>query len=523
MSVVGCYGDFRVVGDGGRIECVGYVPSFKSVDNAIGACVHRFGRMMKPHDEDTQADFESFSKRLIETIFTPLTSHELVSFEEWLDHTSYSGKRKDELRALAREPKLSSEVVESKAFGKWEVYDEMKQMRAINSPSDLSKAILGPLIYSSDKQTFRTKYFVKGSDPRTWPQRLRNAFGSRAVVETDFSSFESHHRGCFARVVHHWLTHMTSGVSTQLQKYLIDALVLGINRSVFKYITASIPECLMSGAMWTSSANGVLNLCIMGYLAARTKCPLGEVEDLVSWFVSSFNGFVEGDDGICEDVGVEDDLIEKLGVDLAFDRHDNFCQANFCGITCPLDDGAIITNPINVLRKFFLIPPQYMCAKESVLWGLMRAKAMSYLTLYRDCPIIGELAHRVMELTKSYTPNFALHNWHSTKSVVLEDPKVPPKVDISTRILMQEKFGISIERQFTMEREIRKSGPCFEIFLQDLIPLQDLNFSLTHLIESQHFPRDIRPAHVERHPTIQNILGGSITKLHDVVHFSFPA
>lgn len=481
-SIVGCYGDFRVVGNGGRIECVGYVPSFTSVSNAIGACIHRFGREMKPFDEDTQADFEGFSKHLIETILTPLTQRELYTFDEWLANTSYSGKRKDALRELWREPKFDSTVLESKAFGKWEVYDEMKQMRAINSPSDQSKAILGPLIYSSDKATFKAKYFVKGSDPRTWPQKLRAAFGGRPVVETDFSSFESHHRGCFARVVRHWLHHMTSGVATELQVQLIDELVLGVNRSVFKNITASIPECLMSGAMWTSSANGILNLCIMGYLAARTRVPDGDHAELVEWFKSSFNGFVEGDDGICEDVGVEDDLILRLGVDLAFDRHDNFCQANFCGITCPFEDGAIICDPLKVLRKFFLVPVQYMRSSERTLKSLIRAKAMSYITLYRDCPIIGELAHRVLYLTRGYKANDALINKYSVMNVLCEDVHTPPNVAVSTRILMQEKFGISVERQLTIEDEIRHGGPAFSLFLQDLVSLQDLNHALEHLV-----------------------------------------
>lgn len=522
-SVVGCYGDFRVVGDGGRIECIGYVPSFHSFSNSVGACIHRFGRKMKDYDVSTQEDFEAFSKHLIETIFTPLTLAELCTFEEWLDKTSYSGERKEALRKLWREPNFSSETLESKAFGKWEVYDEMKQMRAINSPSDLSKAILGPLIYSSDKQTFRTKYFVKGSDPRTWPAKLRAAFGGRPVVETDFSSFESHHRGCFARVVRHWLHHMTGSVATRLQVFLIDELVNGINRSVFKHITASIPECLMSGAMWTSSANGVLNLCIMGYLAARTRVPRGEVEDLVQWFVTSFNGFVEGDDGICEDVGVQDDLIEKLGVDLAFDRHDNFCQANFCGITCPFEDGAIITNPINVLRKFFLIPPQYMRSRRGVIHGLIRAKALSYITLYRDCPIIGELAHRVLFLTRCVVPKFDLLNPHSISSIVGDDPITKPNVQISTRILMSEKFGISVERQLSIEKEIRSSGPAFEIFLADLIPAKDLDFSLDHLITESG--ATVNYTNTEKlHPHVLMFCEGTdMSKLHPPLVGKFPA
>jgi len=521
-SVVGCYGNFRVVGISGRIECIGYVPSFSSVCNTIGACVHRFGRKMKDGDEGTRDDFLSFSKHLIGTVFTPLTLAELYTFDEWLEHTSYSGERKAALRELRREPKFGSEFLESKSFGKWEVYGEKKQMRAINSPSDESKAILGPLIYSSDKQTFKTKYFVKGSDPRTWPRKLRDAFGSRPVVETDFSSFESHHRAQFAQVVHFWLRHMTDGVSSDIEKYLIDQLVLGVNRSVFKLLTASIPECLMSGAMWTSSANGILNLCIMGYLAAKTKVPHGTTDELVRWFTSSFNGFVEGDDGICEDVGIQDELIEKLGVDLSFDRHDNFCQANFCGITCPFEDGSIICDPISVLRKFFLIPPKYMRSRDSVIHGLVRAKAMSYITLYRDCPIIGELAHRVLFLTKRYCPNFALTNEHSVKHTHGPvDVFTPPNVELSTRILMSDKFGITVERQEEIEREIRRSGPVFEIFLTDLLKSEDLAFSITNLT-SKIEVRSMRP---QQHDGINKFLANtkSTARLHRCPPLSVPA
>jgi hypothetical protein len=275
---------------------------------------------------------------------------------------------------------------------------------------------------------------------------------------------------------------------------LIRGLVVGDNRAVFKFITASIPERLMSGAMWTSSANGILNLCIMSYLSSQAVLPDHSPAQRAEWSATSFVGLVEGDDGICLDYGISNAQIKALALDLDFQPHDHYSQANFCGITCPrIGDGCIITDPLAVLRKFFVIPPQYMHSRPSVKAALIRAKSLSYITLYKDCPIVGPLAHRCLFLTRGidarpYRREQALYFDPDPASNHVDGMFKAPKISASSRDLMAEKFGISIERQLAIEMQIAASGPCFVVSLLDLLDPVMVWFAHSHLTCDPNHP-----------------------------------
>ena len=56
-------------------------------------------------------------------------------------------------------------------------------------------------------------------------------------------------------------------------KDLVCYLMGARNECSFKHVHASVDERLMSGALWTSSANGMLNLLLSSYISARTVLP----------------------------------------------------------------------------------------------------------------------------------------------------------------------------------------------------------------------------------------------------------
>lgn len=454
---------------------------------------------MPEPDQATAADFERYCQRFIVEEFEPVTGKDLPSFESWLESTPYSGARKRQLEALRKNMELNDKAFDSQSFGKWEQYPKYKAMRAINSPSDLSKAILGPLIWASDKKTFKSRFFVKGSDPKTWPEQLKKLFGTQRVVETDFTAFESTHGGVFARVVHFWLDHMTRLARTDLQWQYINHLVMGTNRAVFKFITATVPQRLMSGSLWTSSANGVLNLMIMSYLSGRAQHPDITPEALADLMRQEFVGKVEGDDGITLDVGIRPEQIQRLGVILDFEPHDNYSQANFCGITCPLDGGSIIIDPMKVMRKFFLIPPKYMRSPPKVHLELLRAKALSYAYLFGECPIVGALASAVLRLTKGVRISRSVYEHHLEetrhswlKSHMMEVPKTmhiqcnPKGSETSscsnaTRTLFAERFSFSIPHQLRIEQSFAQweGGP---LWLELPYTLEEYDYGINHIV-----------------------------------------
>jgi hypothetical protein len=483
---------------------VPFIPDVTSRDNSIAAAVHRYGRAMPRWDPEVMRDFVAYSKAFIVANFVPLNCEDVKTFSEWLESTPYSEKRRKELALLRNQrPEIDRKTVVSKAFIKEEGYPEPKNARAINSPSDESKALVGNLIHAIDKKTFSLPWFVKGSDPRDWPRKLADTLGGARVMETDFSSFEAHHRGEFSKLVLFWIMHMIRRCGFKPWfKRLIHRMVLGSNTSEFKHIKVTVDQKLMSGAMWTSSSNGVLNLLIMSYLTQRTRHPSMPPEDLADTTRTEFRGFVEGDDGLCEDVSVQQSLIDALGLCLKFETHDNFAEASFCGIVCDPSELKIVKDPNRVLSSFFVLPRKYVGAKESVHRALLRAKALSYYYNFGDAPIVGALCKRVLDDTRgidvrSVSSEMTERERHFMHGAIAEKKfmeYVGPSMPM--RLLVERHFGISPERQMDIEQSLLVQQWPIKIDMNFVTPLQrlhSLNFTAPKGATFQPPPRDVPP------------------------------
>lgn len=466
----------------GCIATAPFLPNGSSQPNMCVACVHRFGCVMPPCH--LSLDFYSYSVSFIHKYFTPLDSNEIISFDEWV--TSYSGSRQKALRAVKSKTfQISEKDCKNKSFIKWEAYDEVKNPRAINSYTDETKVILGPIIRSVDKKTFQHKWFVKGEDPRDRPQKLHLAFGERRVFGTDFSSFEAHHHDVFARVVRYWMMHMlrTTAINSRIKR-LISRLMLGHNVCEFKTITAQIPQRLMSGALWTSSANGVLNLLILSYLCTRTQHPHLAPDQLVAEVDNCFTGFIEGDDGIFQCRGIDNGLIQRMGLNLKLDEYEHFSKASFCGIVCDSQSYTNIKDPRKILRNFFLLPKAYEKSSKNCVWSYLRAKALSYKYLFNDCPIVGELCHRVCQLTRGQSirgsTEIGSYQQHLLELAIKEKVwKDAPQVRVSSRRLVEELFGIGCGTQVLIEQLLR-SWDGGAIHMPDI-------FSLAEVVHARDF------------------------------------
>lgn len=352
-----------------------FFPSLRSVQNEYYASIHRFGCKMP--EIDVRCGVKEYAIEFIRNVMSPPTT--MKSFDEWITESDYPGSRKRyfcELRSKIDFLKRRHLVVES--FIKAEGYEEPKNPRGILSYTDETKVVLGPICQAVDKAMFSLDYFVKGRDPKTWPGLLLDRLGENCVICTDFSSFEAHHRGLYADVVKFWFRHMTSKIvgSRHLLR-LILAMVGTRNKIVFPCSKVEIDERLMSGALWTSSSNGLLNLMIMSFLVLRTKFPDCPARDL--WRMREhFRGFVEGDDGICVAEAIPERLIESLGVRLKFEYHKDFSTAGFCSIYCDRSSLECVRDPKKILRSFFYIPIHLQKSRPGTVLSYLRAKALSY-------------------------------------------------------------------------------------------------------------------------------------------------
>ena len=509
----------------GKLGITPLIPDLNSSVSHVTGIVHRYGCEMPHGDVNLRKEFLAFAKSIIPLKFKPPelpAKTSLEMFEDWLEHTPYNGSRKDYLRRLRQEianygvsPNQLKEIVDSLAFTKLEGWDEPKWPRMINSPSDYTKVILGPVVYAIDKATYdsanHNSHFVKGKDPRTWPQMLLDLFGDDPVAETDFTSMEAHHIGEMCDAVHYWMMHMMRNMPYKSsEKRLISRMMRGVNTSKFATCTAKVDQRLMSGVLWTSSANGVLNLLLMLFL--KHYDPSLSRDEVVGRALLDNRVRVEGDDGITaiDARGAEKmtKMAEKLGLRLTLEAHADFTEAKFCSMICDSRELIVLPDPVKVLRKFFVLPPAMRDMREQAHFAMMRAKAMSYAYLFHDTPIIGALAHRVCELTRSYSVSASLTTgmwqWQFVESALSEEGgkdkwlKTRPVVSMTSRLLVEKRFGVSVHQQLLMERQIYETGPQFDVMCDNFRGKWDDEYQRVYVcnMEPDSLPLTYLPAQV---------------------------
>lgn len=448
---------------------LGYFIPSPSPRNQIAACVHRVGVAMPVAKPDRMDDFLRFSKHYIKQHFPVISDEDVVTPEEWIRNSPYTGARKKALlEVLKRIDVIDPKFCTNKSFIKDEAYPKgYKAPRAINSYTDESKVLIGALTHAVDHALFTSpgtsKWFVKGKNPKEWQTILDELFRNEPVMGTDFTSFEAHHSGGFADLDAFWFDHVMSGITDLRLRRIIDRMMRGVNIMKFKHVTAKIAQRLMSGAMWTSSSNAVLNLFILAYLICRSKHPNVPPEELADMMDKLYKGVHEGDDGLClatvEDIDTS--ILDELGVKLKPDFYPSYHTASFCGIVCA-GNGQIVTDPIKILRNFPYLSRQYFDWKDTKKLSLYKAKAMSYNHMYHNCPIVGPFMQKVLHELRHIDARSARGAFDVYHLKRLEDAllnKVQTFVpDHDTRLLVESVFGVSVEDQIRIEGEIAESS-----------------------------------------------------------------
>lgn len=467
-----------------------FYPAQEAPRNQAMACIQRFGCEMPVPEGGASIDFLCYCKELVLKHFPMLQHGDKKTFQEWLDGLKFNLGRKEVLSELRDTQLITDETLKCQAFIKWESYTKPKHPRAINSYSDESKSLLGPLIKSLEKCIFGHfgDVFVKGTNPRDWPKRMEQIFGRQSVMETDFTAFESHHNGVFAEVVHFAFMHVLRGAGlSNHESRLISRLMRGVNVCEFKHVTATIPERLMSGALWTSLGNGVLNFMIMSYLNNRALFPDRSPQDLAANYTDGFTGLIEGDDGICLARDVPQQLIDSLGIVLKFEKHEWFGEASFCGCVCDAHSLSVVQDPFKVLRNFCSLPASYaQCSRRRRL-EMLRAKALSYTVVCPNAPIVRVFMDRVLYLTRGLDVRRAMSETDRWKIHLIEQAleervwATPANINDSVRETVHKRFGIDLAEQQRIEEAIAQwDGGDLLLDLSMYATDDDVKQTLTH-------------------------------------------
>jgi hypothetical protein len=405
--------------------------------------------------------FERYYKAVVRKYFPILPRDTNLSTKHWLDHTDYPQSKKDQFMELAESTDfLCEKDLRTKSFIKNEGYDSYKAPRPINSYSDRSKVLLGPVFHAIDQALYKAlPQFVKGMDVSQRPKLVQELFGLMRVMCTDATSMEAHHREKYAEFAHYWMTWIAQElpIIDQLDEAL-RILILGTNVTEFKNVTMSIPERLMSGAMWTSSMNGAFNLVSLTYMVLTSKYPDLSPEELADRFME-VRCLVEGDDGICEHVDICPNLISRLGMKLKFEFHNDFSTASFCGIVVAAESMQNLRDPYKALAEFPVLDAKWAPAGKNKHKALIRAKALSYLHAHPACPVVTSLARFCLRVTSGYNITSVLQHFDSyhiaeirqamAAGKIWEDP--PIEISMASRITIEQVYGMPVEEQLRIE------------------------------------------------------------------------
>ena len=441
------------------------------ISDALGAqlgCRKRFGTRMPKFNHKLVRKLMRFADRWLSANLKPFTKEHKFDFEGWLADTNYSETRKAELREIwsGTTNLVSDRSVRAKAFVKDEYYPEYKYPRIINSRDDAFKTFFGPVVKDVESKLYAIHHFIKHTPVAERPEYIRShlyRMGAR-YFGTDFSSFESS-----------FVQQIAMKIEFRLFKFLladhaiwvvmIEVLVkvkFGMNEIVFKYFTAWVVSTRLSGEMDTSCSNGYSNLMINLFILKKLcEC---------QWC----DGVIEGDDGLFAYIGDHSPKSSHyldLGFNIKIQYFTNLFEASFCGIVFDEETMVNIACPFKNLAKFGWTTHVYSKANAATKMKLLRAKALSLAYQYPGCPVLQELASYGIRMTKNIRfGNFTVQSdgwWEREMAKLIQTNGVPlfRPVNMSTRLLMERAFGMSVDEQIRIEDYLRNKNDLSPIYI----------------------------------------------------------
>jgi len=417
----------------------------------------RFVAKQKTPDPALLKEFQQFVRNWVKTNLTPLAPDVDCSVDEWLSKTHYSEGRKKELReCYAKMTNIWDPHMKYfwlKCFMKDECYPEFKHARGINSRSDEFKCTVGPIFKLIEEVVYKNPHFIKHVPVADRPEYIMNMLYKEGCwyLASDYKSFEAQ----FSKEImeacefelYDWMTQYLPCYKEFMS--LCRRVLGGKNRCKYKNFTVEVDATRMSGEMCTSLGNGFSNLMFMLFICEKKGCTDVAI-------------VVEGDDGAATGKGdppTSEDFA-KLGLTIVIDMHQSISTMSFCGIIFDEVDRKNVTNPCEVLAGFGWCGNRYKGAKQSKLNVLLRAKALSYAHQYPGCPVIGSLAQYGLRCTRGTSINHyakksnAVGYWEREQLLAaMKDEKkisfIAPSM--RTRLLVEEKFGITVSHQIEIE------------------------------------------------------------------------
>lgn len=392
-------------------------------------------------------------------------------FEWWLQDTHYTVNEKDRLRQLridieSRSTDIYSNVKDQHSFfNKVESTMKHKTNRGIMGCHDEIKVVLGPIIKYIEKIVFKKVWcenchFTKGKTKDELAELLEKIdgdVGQGGVVETDYSSFE----GLITPKIQaatEWQVYARLLKNYPKIAALLKRQLMGKHRLRGKLLIVELLGRRMSGDLWTSLGNGLVNVLLFDFLCKEAGIKL-------------LGGVMEGDDGLywLDDKAFDPDFALKYNLLLKMVPFSRYFYASFCGMCFDPRSKAIMKDPSKALIKFGVTHSALMYSKNEGRRGLLRAKALSLLCETAGCPVLSVLAMKAIEYTNGYETvwdprDFGGAYWMTEVRRKVKrlygDGTIVDKAETvisdSARRLMEIKFGWTVDDQLRAEEAIRR-------------------------------------------------------------------
>lgn len=428
----------------------------------------------------------------------PLPSDTDVSLDSWLELTGYSRARKNQLKQkwLNCGGVLNGKHYTVKSFVKDECYPEFKHARWINARSDEFKCAVGPIFKQIEKSVFSSDWFIKKIPCKDRAKFIFDRCFRTGVnyVCTDYTAFEAHFiaelMDCCEFVMYRYMTqHLPDAEKFD---FYLRHVIAGQNKCVSKLVTVKIDATRMSGEMCTSLGNGFSNLMFMLFLAEEKGC-------------TNVVGVVEGDDGIFVMNGPHPtaDDFKTIGLNIKMVVVDDLTRASFCGLIFSTEDLINIADPIKIIAQTGFSTQQYVFSKSKILRGLLKAKAFSLLYQYPGCPVISSFSKYLLRnlvddyvyFRKNQGDYVDLLQKEAFSFYLKHGDTLSVDTGMSTRILMESYFGVSIAQQLHLESYFDNLGGI--VVLEDdvligLVPLLWKQYANQYMKDAPLDPWQIR-------------------------------
>jgi len=435
-------------------------PDLWDMVTAVYGTFNRVGMEPPPIHADKLRGLEKFVDNLLLSRKVPILPADFdLSTEWWLSETKYPEWRKAELREAEKTylDYPSKEDWKLKGFPKDEFYLEAKSERNILPRGDAAKVFEGPPIKAVEiaiKDCFPE--FIKPIPVVDRPGYIldRLYIPGAKYAATDYTAFESHFVKQIMLAVEfklykHVLQNHPEGMRRLVE---IQKRMTGKNYCRFKHFNLTLEATRMSGEMCTSLGNGFSNLVFFLYAC--------HVEGITC------TGVIEGDDGlfVCSPKIPDQKTFIEMGLTIKLEEHTSLETASFCGIIFDKIDKINITDPMEVLLTFGWSKRYHVGMNRIRHLELLRAKSLSFAYQYQGCPIIQELAHAGLRVTKHVDLRRYLNNDRSLnmweREQLLEAletssannyQSLKRDIPMNTRNLMMDKFGIEPSDQIEIE------------------------------------------------------------------------